>query len=65
MASLAFTIKPQIKHQKIMLEMDAEKFEKLAVLFGFFNPEFLNSLNQAEKDYKAGRVKKIKSLEII
>lgn len=64
MASLTVTIKPRINHsQKILVEMDAEKFERLAANLGFFSSEFINSLNQAEKDYKAGRVKKIKSLK--
>ena len=41
--------------------MDAYKFEKMAAIFGLFGKEFIKSLNRAEKDYKAGRVKKIKS----
>jgi len=65
MASLTITIKPQeVNHPKRMLvEMDVEKLEKLASALGFFNPEFLKSLDRAEKDYKAGRIKKIKSLK--
>jgi len=43
--------------------MDADKFERLAADLGLFSPEFLKSLNRAEKDYKAGRIKKIKSLK--
>jgi len=64
MASLTITIKPHVNHpKKILIEMDAEKFEKLAADLGLFNPEFLKSLDRAEKDYKAGRIKKIKSLK--
>lgn len=62
MSSLTITIKPKVNHRKILIEMDAEKFERLAASLGLFNPEFLKSLNRAEKDYKAGRIKKIKSL---
>ena len=63
MSSLAITIKSIPKHpKKILIEMDATKFEKLASNFGFFNPDFVKSLDNAEKDYKAGRTKKIKSL---
>lgn len=62
MKSLIIDIKPNIKSKKIVIEMNADKFEKLAGDFGFFNPEFLKSLNRAEKDYKTGRIKKISSL---
>jgi len=63
MASLTITIKPRKKEKKIIIEMDLDKFERLAASLGFFNPEFLKSLKKAEKDYKAGRIKKIKSLK--
>jgi hypothetical protein len=42
--------------------MDAARFEKLAADFGFFSKDFLRSLERAEKDVKAGRVRRIKSL---
>ncbi len=63
MTSLTITIKPRKKEKKIIIEMDLDKFERLAASLGFFNPEFLKSLKKAEKDYKAGRIKKIKSLK--
>ena len=64
MTSLTITIKPRINHpRKILVEMDVEKFERLAASLGLFNPEFLKSLERAEKDYKTGRVKKIKALK--
>ena len=64
MASLTITIKPRTNHsRKILVEMDADKFERLAADLGLFSPKFLKSLNRAEKDYKAGRIKKIKSLK--
>lgn len=63
MNPLTITIKPLVNNRKIFVEMNAEKFERLAASLGFFNPEFLNSLDQAEKDYKAGRIKEIKSFK--
>ena len=64
MASLTITIKPRANHsRKILVEMDADKFERLAANLGLFNPEFLESLDRAEKDYKADRITKIKSLK--
>lgn len=64
MASLALTVSPFIKlrQRKLLVEMDAAKFERLAADFGFFNPDFIKSLEFSEADEKAGRVKKIKSL---
>lgn len=62
MKSLTINIKPNIKNKKIVIEIDADKFEKLAGDFGFFNPDFLKSLNRAEKDYKTGHIKKVSSL---
>jgi hypothetical protein len=64
MASLTITIKPHANHHKrILVEMDVEKLERLASALGLFNPEFLKSLDRAERDYKGGRIKKIKSLK--
>ena len=62
MASLEFTI-TQKSPKKVTIEFDADKFEKLAALFGMFNPEFLKDLEESEKDFKEGRYRKIKSLK--
>ena len=61
MASLELTIKK--RNHRVLIEMDADRFEKLAADFGFFSKDFLESLEQAEKDVKAGRVRKIQSLK--
>jgi hypothetical protein len=61
MASLELTIKK--RNHRVLIEMDADQFEKLAADFGFFCKDFLESLEQAEKDAKAGRVRKIESLK--
>ena len=58
-------IKPRVNGKKIIVEIDADRFEKLAASLGFFNPEFLSSLDRAERDFKAGRVRKILSLGTI
>jgi len=63
MKSLTLTIKPRVaRSRKIRIEVDADKFERLAANFGLFNPDFLKSLDQAEDDVRAGRIKKIASL---
>jgi len=62
MASLTVTIKPKTNRgKKFLVEMDADKFERLASNLGFFSSEFVESLDKAEKDFKTGKVKKIKS----
>ena len=63
MASLSISIISKNNGKKILVEMDADRFEKLAASLGFFSDEFLKSLKKAEKDHKAGRIKKIKSLK--
>jgi hypothetical protein len=64
MASLNITIKQrENRSRKATIELDADKFEKLAGVFGLFSSDFLKSLSRAEKDIKAGRVKKVKSLK--
>ena len=64
MNSLSIKIKPKINHsQKVLIELNADKFERLAANFGFFSQEFLESLENAEKDYKKSRIRKIKSLK--
>tara|TARA_Y100000310_G_scaffold338721_1_gene429237 strand:+ start:1938 stop:2132 length:195 start_codon:yes stop_codon:yes gene_type:complete len=49
--------------KKVLVEMDLDKFERLAANLGFFSPEFLESLKKAEREYESGEVRKIKSLE--
>lgn len=63
MKSLVFKVKKEsLRPEKITVSFDADKFEKVAANFGMFGEEFLESLDRAEKDIKAGRVKKIRSL---
>ena len=45
------------------MEIDAGRFERLAAVFGMFNPAFLSSVARAESDYRAGRAKRIHSLK--
>lgn len=64
MVSLNITIRQgKNRSRRATVELDADKFEKLAGIFGFFNPDFLKSLARAEKDIKAGRVTKLRSLK--
>ena len=60
MATITILDKPTAK--KIRIEVDADGLEKLAAGLGFFSPDFIKSLERAEKDYRAGRVRKVRSL---
>jgi hypothetical protein len=53
------------KHQynRIIVEMDADRFERVASALGFFNPEFLVSVDRAEREIKAGKVRRLVSLK--
>lgn len=55
-------VKQGTRGRKVTVEMDADKLEGLAAKFGLLNPDFLESLDRAEKDHKAGKYRKIKSL---
>ncbi len=65
MVSLNISMKTPAKQtiKNFIIKLDAHKFERLAAHFGFFNSKFIDSISAAEKDYRAGRVKKIKSLK--
>jgi len=63
MASLNVIIKPNKNRDgKFLVELDADKFEKLASSLGFFSADFLKSLDRAENDYRKGRIEKVNSL---
>lgn len=64
MVSLNVTIKPSLKSpQKMLIEINAAQFERLAATLGFFSREFLKSVDRAERDFQKGRVKKLRSLK--
>jgi hypothetical protein len=67
MASLPVTVRAasRARRRTLRIEVDADKFERLAADFGFFGPEFLASLERAEADARAGRVRKIFSLRAL
>jgi hypothetical protein len=63
MATLDVTIQPLGKgRRKIRIEIDVEKFERLASNLGLFSPAFLKSLEPAERDYRKKRMKSISFL---
>jgi len=49
----------------IRVEMNADRFERLAAQLGFFSDSFLHSVDLAERDYRAGRVRTVRSLRAL
>ena len=64
MSTLSLTIRPKqhTRPRKVVVEVDADRLERLAANFGLFNPGFIASIDRAERDYQAGRIRKIHSL---
>lgn len=65
MSSLSITIKPGTTGKRILVELDADKLERMAANFGFFGEDFLQSIHRAERDYQIGHFRKIKSLKLL
>jgi len=55
-------IKTSSVGKKIFVELDANRLERLASHLGFFSTDFLKSIDRAERDYRAGRVREVGSL---
>lgn len=49
-------VKKSRNSKKIFVEVDAHRLERLADALGFYNPDFLQSLERAEQDIKRGRL---------
>jgi len=47
---------------KYVIKFDAERFERMANVLGFFNHEFLKTLKKSLADHKKGKIKNIKKL---
>lgn len=58
--TLPIKVKKGVK--TFQVEFDADRFERVAAALGLFGDDFLKSLDAAEKDIKAGRVKTLSSL---
>ena len=56
------TIKTTSVGKKIIVELDANRLERLASHLGFYGTDFLKSVDRAERDYRAGRTREVASL---
>ena len=60
---LDLTVKTIKETQKVVVEMDVNRFERLAAGFGLFREEFLESLDKAEQELALAKTKILKSLK--
>jgi hypothetical protein len=56
------TVERKPRSQRVVVEIDAEKLERLAATLGLFNEEFLKSLSRSERDIALSRTKRLRSL---
>ena len=63
MNHIAITVKPTSAGRKVIIELDADKLERVAASLGMYNPSFVESIERAEKDFNAGRTRKVNSLK--
>ena len=65
MNTLTLTTKtiPRVGERKIRVELNAERFERLAAGLGFFRSEFVASTDRAEREILQGNIKRLRSLK--
>lgn len=57
------TFRTKDDDEKIIVEIDKNQLEKLMGTLGWFSQDFLESIDRAEKDIEAGRIRKIDAFE--
>ncbi len=60
MSTLTVTFKPDLRSARV--DIDADRFERLASVLGFFNPDFLASVDRSEREIAAGKARPLRSL---
>ncbi len=62
MNSLTITAKPAAK-RRITIELDANRFERLAADLGLLRKEFIDSVDHAEQEIVQGKARRLHSLK--
>ncbi len=62
MSNITVKISPSSKGKKFLVEIDADKLERLASNLGLYNPDFIKSVESAERDFRAGKSRTLTSL---
>ena len=60
MATITVMRKP--KSKRIIVEIDADKLERLAASLGLFSSSFLDSMSRSEKEIALGKTKRLRDL---
>lgn len=60
MATITIEGKPQPK--RIIVEIDADKLERLAASLGLFSSSFLDSMSRSEEEIALGKTKRLSNL---
>ena len=64
MNALTLTIRSITRgKEKVRVELDAERFERLAAGLGFFNSEFITSIDRAEQEIAQRKTKRLRNLK--
>jgi hypothetical protein len=60
MATITIERKP--KSKRIIVEIDADKLERLAASLGLFSSSFLDSMSRSEEEIALGKTKRLRNL---
>jgi hypothetical protein len=60
MATITVERKP--KSKRIIVEIDADRLERLAASLGLFSASFLGSISRSEKEIALGKTTRLRSL---
>lgn len=60
MATLTIEKKP--RSDKYVVELDVQAWERIGAELGFYNPDFIKSLERSEQEIALGKTKRLKSL---
>jgi hypothetical protein len=60
MATITVERKPRSK--RIIVEIDADKLERLAASLGLLSSSFLDSVSRSEKEIALGKIKRLRNL---
>ena len=56
------TVERRPRSKRIIVEIDADKLERLAASLGLPSPSFLDSISRSEKEIALGKISPLRSL---
>jgi hypothetical protein len=56
------TVERRPKSKRILVEIDADKLERLAASLALFSSSFLDSMSRSEKEIALGKTKRLRNL---